>query len=62
MAFRARLIACLIATEIAPSGSGIDSSRDCNSVDRVLVNFDRGRVVPGWIRFENFLWTRALLH
>ena len=37
MAFRARLIACLIATEIALSGSGIDSSRDCSRVDRVLV-------------------------
>ena len=30
MAFRARLIACLIASEIAPSDSGINSSWDCN--------------------------------
>ena len=34
----------MIATEIATSGSGVDSSRDCNSVDRVLVDFDSGRV------------------
>ena len=26
-----------IAYEIAPSGSGVDSSRDCSHVDRVLV-------------------------
>ena len=36
-----------IANEIAPSGIGIDSSRDCSCVDDVLVDFDSGRVVPG---------------
>ena len=51
VAFRARLIACLIATEIALSGSGIDSSRDCSLVDCVLVDFESGRVVPGLIQF-----------
>jgi len=40
------LIVCLIATEIAPSGCGVDSSRDRNRVDRVLVGFDSGQVVP----------------
>ena len=36
-----------IANEIAPSGSGVDSSRDCDRLVRVLVNFDSGWVVPG---------------
>ena len=34
-----------IANEIAPSGSGDDSSQDCSRVDRVLVDFDCGWVV-----------------
>ena len=42
-----------IANEIAPSGSGIDSSRDYSRVDRVL--FDSGRIVPGLIQF----WTKC---
>ena len=29
-----------IANEIAPRGSGVDSSQDCISVDRVLVEID----------------------
>ena len=62
VAFRAWLIACLIATEIAPSGGGVDSSQHCNSVDRVLVDFDSRQVVPGYIRFEDLLWSRAWLH
>jgi len=45
--FRARLIACLIATEIEPSGSGLNSSQDCS-----LVDFDSGQVVPGLIQFR----------
>ena len=51
MAFRAQLIAGLIDTEIAPSGSGVDSLRDCSLVDCVLVDFDSRRVVPGLIQF-----------
>ena len=47
MAFRARLIAGLIANEIAPNGSGFDSLRDCSLVDCVLVDFYSRRVVPG---------------
>ena len=58
MAFRVDLI----ATEIKPSDGGIDSYRDCNRVDRVLDDFDSGRVGPGQIYFENFLWSRCLLH
>ena len=49
MVFRACEKACLIATEIAPSGSGVDSSQDCTLVDCVLVDFDSGRV--GLIQF-----------
>ena len=48
MTFIARLIACLIATDISPSGSGVDSSWDCSLVDCVLVD---GRVVPELIQF-----------
>ena len=44
MIFKAFLKACLIATEIAPSGSGVDSSRDCSLVDCFLVDFDGGQV------------------
>ena len=47
MTFRVEVIACLIATEIAPSDSGVDSSRDCSLVDCILFDFDSGRVVPG---------------
>ena len=36
------LIACLIAMLV-------DSLRGCNCVDHVLVDFDGGRVVPGYI-------------
>ena len=32
---------------ITPSGSGVDSPRDCSRVDCVLVDFDGGRVVSG---------------
>ena len=39
-----------LANEIAPIGSGVDSSWDCSRVDRVPVDFDRGRVVPGLIQ------------
>ena len=35
---------------VAFSGSCIDSSWDCSRVDRVPVDFDRGRVVPGLIQ------------
>ena len=55
MAFRARVIACLIATEIAPSDSGVDSSRDCSLVDCILFDFDSGRVVPGLIQQKD-IW------
>ena len=55
------LIACWITTEISPSGSGVDSSQGI-LVDRVLVDFDIGQVVPGKIRFEDLLWSRCLLH
>ena len=41
----------MIATEIAPSDSGIDSSLDCSLVDVFLCDFDRGRTVPGLIQF-----------
>ena len=55
MAFITRLIASVRMTpkanEIAPSGSGVDSSRDCSHVDRVLIDFDGGRVVPALIQF-----------
>ena len=56
MPFRAQLIACLIANKIAPTGCGVDSLRDCNSVDCVLVDFDSGRVVPelGTLEWINF--------
>ena len=37
--------------EIAPSGSGVDSSRDCSNLDCVLVDFDSRWVVPGLIQF-----------
>ena len=40
-----------IADRIAPSGSGVDSSRDCSHLERVLVDFDSRRVVPGLIQF-----------
>ena len=37
-----------IANEIAPSDIGVDSSQDCSyNLDRVLVDFDSGRVVLG---------------
>ena len=35
--------------KIEASGSGVDSKRGCNCVDHVLVDFDGGRVVPGYI-------------
>ena len=38
--------ACLIASEIAPMGSGVNSPLDCNSVGRVLIDFICGRAVP----------------
>ena len=56
------VVACLIATKIAPSGSGVHSSQHCNSVDRVLVDFDSRQIVPGYIRFEELLWSWAWLH
>ena len=40
-----------ISNKIAPNGCGVDSSWDCSREDRVLVDFDSGRVVPGLIRF-----------
>ena len=40
-----------IADRIAPSGSGVDSSGDFSHFERVLVDFDSGRVVPGLIQF-----------
>ena len=40
-----------IANEIAPSGSGADSSRNRSRVNLVLVDFDSGPVVPGLIQF-----------
>ena len=50
MAFRARLLAVFVsipmANGIAPSGSGVHSSRDYSRLDRVLVDFDSGRVAP----------------
>ena len=55
MAFRARLIACLIATEIEPSGSGVANSRDYSPVDCVLLDYDNGRVVTGLIQFGTAL-------
>ena len=55
MAFRARLLAVFVsipmANGIAPSGSGVHSSRDYSRLDRVLVDFDSGRVAPGLIQF-----------
>ena len=44
-----------IANEIAPSGSGIDSSRDYSCVDRVLFDIHSRRIVPGLIQF----WTKC---
>ena len=41
----------LIANKIAPSGSGVDSLRDCSRVDRVLFDLDSGLVEPGLIQF-----------
>jgi len=43
-----------IANKIELSGSGVDSSRDCSRVDRVLVDIHSGWVVPGLIQF----WTK----
>ena len=52
----------LIATEIAPSGNGVDSSQDCILVDCVLVDFDSGWIVPGLIQFgDNVLRVLHLL-
>ena len=33
------------------SGSGVDSSQDCNTVNRVLFDMHRGQTVPGLIQF-----------
>ena len=44
----------LIANEIAPSGSGADSSRNCIRVDRVLVDFDSRQVLRVRHLIHNF--------
>ena len=66
MSFRAGLLAMFVLTQIAngivPTGSGVDSSWNRSHVDLVLVDFASGRVVPGWIRFKNLLWSWHLLH
>ena len=41
------LVSGLIAWFDSYRGIGVDSLRDCNSVDHVLIDFDIGRVVSG---------------
>ena len=44
-------VAAPIDNGIAPSGSGVDSSRNYNRFVWALVDFDSGQVVPGLIQF-----------
>ena len=39
-----------IANKIVSSGSGVDSSRDCSHVDRILFDIHSGQIVPGLIQ------------
>ena len=41
-----------IVNEIAPSGSGVDSSLDCSCVDYVLFDIHSGGIVPGLVLFR----------
>ena len=50
-----------IANEIVPIVIGVDSSRDYSRMDRVLVDFDSGWVVPSKICFVDLLRSRCLL-